>query len=207
VRNGNRWTVTAVDAARGLIVARRLDDGARAAFHGDYLREHITHGYATTIHANQGVTAQTTHAVFSDRTSRAMAYVALTRGRESNSAYIYERIGGEGEHEHRQPAGFHVLRRGTSRDAATLLRNIATNRDERPQTVHQVAAGVDPDQLPERLVRFTAQRAAAVRARRAAHARWRDSGLDQLLQRQRWISQHLHPSRQHDHGLDHDIDL
>ena len=134
-----------------------------------------------------------------------MLYVAMTRGRESNTAYLCERIAGEGDHEHAEEPGLHVLRRGTSRDAATLLRNLATNRDERPQTVHQVAAGVDPDQLPERLARFTAQRAAAVRARRAAHTRWRDSGLDQLLQRQRWISQHRRRSQ--DQGVDHSIDI
>jgi len=40
--------------------------------------------------------------------------VAMTRGRESNQAYLYERIAGEGEHEHAQPDGLQIIRRGTS---------------------------------------------------------------------------------------------
>jgi hypothetical protein len=51
VRNGNRWRVYAIDPDRGRITARRLDDDARAAFTGDYLREHITYGYAVTVHS------------------------------------------------------------------------------------------------------------------------------------------------------------
>ena len=54
VRNGNRWRVFAVDTEHHRIAARRLDDGARAAFSGDYLRQHITHGYAVTLHSAQG---------------------------------------------------------------------------------------------------------------------------------------------------------
>jgi hypothetical protein len=34
--------------------------GARAPFSGDYLRQHITHGYAVTVHSAQGVNADTT---------------------------------------------------------------------------------------------------------------------------------------------------
>jgi hypothetical protein len=37
--------------------------GARVLFEGEYLREHVTHGYALTVHSAQGVTADTTHAV------------------------------------------------------------------------------------------------------------------------------------------------
>ena len=56
VRNGNRWRVAGVDAQRGRIAAERLTDAARVIFEGDYLREHITLGYATTLHAAQGIT-------------------------------------------------------------------------------------------------------------------------------------------------------
>jgi hypothetical protein len=41
VRNGQRWQIYAIDTDNGRIAARRLDDGARAAFSGDYLREHM----------------------------------------------------------------------------------------------------------------------------------------------------------------------
>ena len=84
VRNGHRWQVFAVDTEHNRIAARRLDDGARAAFTGDYLREHITHGYAVTVHSAQGVTAERTHAVLGENTSRNLLYVAMTRGRDTN---------------------------------------------------------------------------------------------------------------------------
>ena len=38
-------------------------------------------GYAITVHSAQGVTADTTHAVLGENTSRALLYVAMTRGR------------------------------------------------------------------------------------------------------------------------------
>lgn len=93
---GNRWRVIAVDTEHHRIAARRLGDGARAAFSGDYLHEHITHGYAITVHASQGTTAHSTHAVLGDNTSRATLYVAMTPARESNTAYLCERTAGEG---------------------------------------------------------------------------------------------------------------
>ena len=48
VRNGNRWRVYAVDAKRHRIAAHRLDDGAAVVFSGEYLRDHVTDGYAVT---------------------------------------------------------------------------------------------------------------------------------------------------------------
>ena len=63
VRNGNRWRVAGLDAATGGIAAERLTDQARAVFDNDYVRDHITLGYATTVHSAQGVTANTSHAV------------------------------------------------------------------------------------------------------------------------------------------------
>jgi len=59
VRNGNRWRVLAVDTKNGRIAAERLTDSARVLFEGDYLREHITLGYAATVHSAQGMTIGT----------------------------------------------------------------------------------------------------------------------------------------------------
>ena len=53
------------------------------------------------------------------------------RGRDANTAYLYERIA-EGDHEHaEQPDSPHVMRRGTSHDAAQLVRGIIAARDDR----------------------------------------------------------------------------
>ena len=53
-------------------------------FEGDYLREHVTLGYAATVHSAQGVTAESSYAILGEETSRAMLYVAMTRGRDNN---------------------------------------------------------------------------------------------------------------------------
>jgi hypothetical protein len=78
VRNGNRWQVAAVDADRNRIAARRLSDGARAVFDGDYVRAHITSGYAVTVHAAQGVTADTSQAVLGEKATRARVAASPT---------------------------------------------------------------------------------------------------------------------------------
>jgi conjugative relaxase-like TrwC/TraI family protein len=150
VRNGNRWRVAGLDAATGRIAAERLTDKARAVFDNDYVRQHITLGYAATVHSAQGVTADTTHAVISESASRAMAYVAMSRGREHNDVYIYTRAAGEADQEHRHlvdDGEVHQMRRGTKYSAAHHLRMILAN-DERARTLHAHAERTPPHQLP-----------------------------------------------------------
>lgn len=106
-------------------------------FEGDYLREHITLGYAATLHSQQGVTADTSHAILGETATRAAAYVAMTRGREANHAYIYTREAGEADHEHRHVLAdteVHQLRRGNKYSAAHLFRAILANDDRSPCT-------------------------------------------------------------------------
>jgi ATP-dependent exoDNAse (exonuclease V) alpha subunit len=47
------------------------------------------------VHSAQGVTADTTHAVLGERASRNLLYVAMTRGRDTDTAYLYERAPGQ----------------------------------------------------------------------------------------------------------------
>jgi ATP-dependent exoDNAse (exonuclease V) alpha subunit len=72
VRNGQRWRVTRINPDNNRLIARRLDDHTLGAFVNDYVREHITHGYAVTVHSAQGVTADTTHAGLSETATRAL---------------------------------------------------------------------------------------------------------------------------------------
>ena len=65
------------------------------------------YGYAVTVHSAQGVTADTTHAVLGETTTRALLYVAMTRGRDANTAYLYERAT-EQEYGLNQRSGPHV---------------------------------------------------------------------------------------------------
>jgi conjugative relaxase-like TrwC/TraI family protein len=156
VRNGNRWRVAFVDDKAGQIAAERLTDSARVIFDGDYRREHITLGYATTLHAAQGITVgnSTTRGacftVLSDRASRAMAYVGMTRGKDDNHAFIYQPITGEGDHEHNELAAggqIHKMRRGNKYAAAHYFRMILAN-DDRPRTMHAEAERTDRELLP-----------------------------------------------------------
>ena len=140
VRNGNRWRVAAIDPAGNRVAAQRLDDGARTVFDNGYVREHVSLGYAVTVHTAQGVTADITHAVLGENTTRSVLYVAMTRGRHTNTAYLYERTIGDSEYGHHERAGTHLTARGTSRDAAGLIRAIHANHDQAPVTAHDYAA-------------------------------------------------------------------
>jgi conjugative relaxase-like TrwC/TraI family protein len=206
VRNGNRWRVYAVDTDNQRIAARRLGDGARTAFSGDYLRQHINHGYAVTVHSAQGVTAERTHAVLSENTTRALLYVAMTRGRDTNTAYLYERIADEGEHEHAEAvSGVHLAHRATSRHAAHLVRAIIGNRNEQARTAHDIAAQApDSQQLPERVQHLMERRAKAVHTRRERYQSGCRHASDAAIDRQLHRGQDLYRGRDHsqDYGLD-----
>ena len=153
VRNGNRWRVVGVDAQRGRIAAERLTDSARVLFDGDYLREHITLGYASTVHSAQGMTIGNAHqhgicwTILSDRASRAMAYVGMTRGRDENHLAIYPVVTNEAHQHHDADEGIHQIHRGTKHDAAHVLHTILT-ADDRARTMHTVAARTDRELLP-----------------------------------------------------------
>jgi hypothetical protein len=54
VRNGHRWRVAAINTPDGRIGAHRLDDHTAATFPADYVREHVSLGYAVTVHSAQG---------------------------------------------------------------------------------------------------------------------------------------------------------
>jgi ATP-dependent exoDNAse (exonuclease V) alpha subunit len=171
VRNGDRWRVAAIDTDGNRVAAQRLTDQVRAVFDGDYLHEHVTHGYATTVHSAQGVTADATHAVLGEGTTRSMLYVAMTRARDANTAYLYERTT---EHEYGpgQSEGPHVLQRGTNQQAGLLARAIVAMHDDVPVTAHQVAEATPHHLLPDRVASFLTQRHTAVENRRTAHTEW-----------------------------------
>ena len=138
---------------------------------------------------------------------RALLYVAMTRGRDTNTAYLYERIAGEGDHEHAQPTpGVHVARRGTSRDAAHLVRGIIANHDEQARTAHHIAAETpDPDQLPDRVQWVLDRRAKAVATRRNHYQAWCRQTSDWAIDRQLSRDQQLSQSR--DQSLDYGLEL
>jgi len=89
VRNGDRWKVTDVRGDGTLLVRRQgLRWAATVALPADYVAEYVDLGYAITAHRAQGITVDTAHVVVSATTTRENLYVAMTRGRDSNIAYV-----------------------------------------------------------------------------------------------------------------------
>jgi conjugative relaxase-like TrwC/TraI family protein len=202
VRNGSRWRVYAIDPEHNRVAARRLDDDARAAFSGDYLSEHITYGYAVTVHSAQGVTADTTHAVLGESATRAQLYVAMTRGRESNTAYLYQRTAGDGDHQHRDRGDVHVARRGSTREAARFVRDIIGTRDDRARTAHDVSAHTEAGHLREPVGWFGDQRTEAIRRRHKNYLKWQRNHVA-TPGSERWKERHL----THTANPNHDMQL
>lgn len=89
VRNGDRWTVTAV-GRDGTLDVRRAGDpsGPTVTLPAGYVARHVDLGYAVTAHRAQGMTVDTAHVVVSPSTTRENLYVSMTRGRRTNTAYV-----------------------------------------------------------------------------------------------------------------------
>jgi len=204
VRNGQRWCVNRINPDNNRLIARRLDDNTLGAFANDYVREHITYGYAVTVHSAQGVTADTTYAVLSETATRAMSYVAMTRGRDTNAVYLYQRTN-EPEHGREQPDHSHVMQRGTTHHAGQLIRAIIANHDNQLITAHDTAAQSVNTQLPERVRNLLHRRTAAVHRRREAFQRWRAEiqSYTQAMAEAR----ERHAERSRDQGLDCGIEI
>jgi len=87
VKNNDLWTVDKVNRDGSLSVTHE-GHGGRITLPAEYVREHVELGYASTVHRAQGLTADTSHVLADASTSRSLAYVAMTRGKESNRLYV-----------------------------------------------------------------------------------------------------------------------
>jgi conjugative relaxase-like TrwC/TraI family protein len=94
VRNGDRWTITAL-TPDGSIKATHRRTGKPVHLPATYVREAVGLGYATTIHAAQGVTADTTHGLVDELMTREQLYTMVSRGRTAN--HLYLPVGGDGD--------------------------------------------------------------------------------------------------------------
>ena len=107
---------------------------ARVGLEGDHVRDHVTLGYAATVHSAQGVIRRHRYALLGEGSTRAMLYVAMTRGRDTNEAFHYQRITLESDHEHLDPvsgAEVHRPRRPQQVLCRPLFRTIVANEDRR----------------------------------------------------------------------------
>ena len=94
VKNGDRWTVTHV-GERGDLAVRHNRSNLTTRLPADYIRASTGLGYAITIHAAQGVTADTMHGLVTGQESRQQLYTMLTRGRVAN--HLYLQVVGDGD--------------------------------------------------------------------------------------------------------------
>ncbi|GAA3663601.1 hypothetical protein GCM10022237_24480 [Nocardioides ginsengisoli] len=85
VANRDRWTITGTDHHGTLQI--RGDRGTRA-LPRDYAQAHVELAYATTVHGAQGDTVDHAHFALNETTGAAATYVAMTRGRHSNTAHL-----------------------------------------------------------------------------------------------------------------------
>ena len=89
VRNGDRWAVIGV-RRNGSVDVRRQGRrwGSTVLLPASYVAQHVELGYAVTSHRAQGITTDTAHVVVAPGMPRENLYVAMTRGREANTAYV-----------------------------------------------------------------------------------------------------------------------
>ncbi len=85
VKNRDRWTVEAVHRDGSLTVVGKT---GRVKLPADYVGEHVELAYAETSHANQGRTVDRSFLYLDGPTGASGIYVPMTRGRESNDAFV-----------------------------------------------------------------------------------------------------------------------
>ena len=143
--NGDLWTVDAMDDSGSLHVTH-TSTGGRAVLPAAYVEENVELGYASTVHRAQGMTVDSSHMLISGHESRELAYVGMSRGKQSNHAWIVteQTIDPEAEHDSRTPANAEavweqVMSRGSDNKAA--LASIS-ERDDEPAVLMDAYAHV-----------------------------------------------------------------
>jgi conjugative relaxase-like TrwC/TraI family protein len=87
--NREQLRVLEVSEDGGLLAAPvGRTDTAAIRLPAEYVREHVTLGYAATVHAAQGRTVDTTHVVIAPGSSASAVYVGMSRGRDANTAHV-----------------------------------------------------------------------------------------------------------------------
>lgn len=87
VKNGTVFTVAGI-RRDGALTVTPAGGGSPVVLPSDYVASNVELGYAVTAHRCQGMTVDTTHTIVTSRMTREAFYVALTRGRLSNRAYV-----------------------------------------------------------------------------------------------------------------------
>lgn len=87
VKNGDTWRVKEI-SEDGAVKVQHTGHNATITLPADYARKQVELGYARTVHRAQGATVDRAYALVDEATTRANAYVALTRGRHHNGLFV-----------------------------------------------------------------------------------------------------------------------
>ncbi len=142
--------------------------GDRIVLPADYVAEHLVLGYASTVHAAQGLTVDTSHTVVTPATAADGLYVGMTRGRHANVAHVVTRAVPTDS-----PPG--AVLDSVHRTPSTVLAGILETSDPHRSALAQAidnAAEAESVRTPGELFADAAQLATAGRT-----AKW----LDQLV--------------------------
>ncbi|MDQ2851340.1 MAG: AAA family ATPase, partial [Actinomycetota bacterium] len=93
VKNGDRWRVLGIHD--GALRVQHAHNGRLITLPAQYVRDCTELGYATTVHAAQGVSVDTMHGLATGHESRQQLYTMLTRGQHAN--HLYLQVVGDGD--------------------------------------------------------------------------------------------------------------
>ncbi|WCT06227.1 MobF family relaxase [Rhodococcus qingshengii] len=166
VRNGDLWTVTAVNENGSLNLRSKTHEGT-ITLPARYVKRNTELGYAATEHRSQGITVDTSHTAVGHTTDRPSLYVATTRGRTENHLYVPVEPGVTQDTE-----GMHLgsINNPASRE---VLEKILANDNGHKAAITEIREALEHARSPERLRE----------AYHAAHSRLRDRWLDDVLDR------------------------
>jgi ATP-dependent exoDNAse (exonuclease V) alpha subunit len=85
VKNRDSWTITTIHPDHSVTLTSRTGTVRLPA---EYVAEHLQLGYAQTSHATQGRTVDTALLLIDTPTDSRGVYTPMTRGRDSNHAYV-----------------------------------------------------------------------------------------------------------------------
>jgi ATP-dependent exoDNAse (exonuclease V) alpha subunit len=148
VRNRHTWTVTAIGDDGSLTV----DDPQRGRVRlpDTYAARHVELGWAVTGYGNQGVTVDHGICLLEPASTRAGIYVAMTRGRGRNVAWVVDRTGLEDAEE--------VFATAIARPPNARTAHAVREQLYRAAGAHPPAIATPPETLPEDPARRMAER-------------------------------------------------
>jgi hypothetical protein len=210
VRNGERWRVVGRHGDGSLSVEATSGHGS-VILPASYVREHVALSYALTVHKAQGQTVDEAIVLVDEQMSAQQLYVAMSRGRDANRAFVVHAQGELSEHafaNFKDPTPYEVLadvmrRDGAERSAHDVMRQALDRMDDLDLLRHlhteanrriDEKAGHDRSKEIERL----AAKADLARARadlQAAHEHVRDATRRRELAEERIIEHGARPAR------------